>query len=563
MPTRSSCDATSDGAPNRVQAFTQVIARLNRADWCVGVVLSAIAIAAVIHSRRYAGHVIDDAFVTFRQAFNLVHGEGFTCNPGERSEGTSSPLFALLMALPIALGAEPPLAAASIGTLSFVACVVLAYSTTVNIVRDRPSRLLGIGAAAIVAASPLLAFHSQTGMDTIPYCFIVALAVRLHVKTHRQPSPISWAWLSACVALTRPEGYVVFLILWVAAILRRGFASGASGAARREFVAFTLVYGPCQLFRAIYFGTWLPNAGIAPSGTSGHFLTSVFGVAARWLLNEPANTSLGTYVNDHRLALVATVGCLLLRRSRSLILLAVALACAQIAVVSCSGGDSMQHNRLLAPCLTPLAVATAVGIRGFVFHREHRTGVGHVPSYGISLAVLAIVLRNGMQPSFESAIALADPVKAREVGRRLAAVKRHDDVLVSEQAGLLPYYWQVRTLMGMAGPLDTAAARCGSVDRPNQGETDASDVPVINPTFYAFAHASNAAELFSSSAFADKRKDYYMVQYPHKYLAAYGLGAPPIIFVRKDRPDTKQVADALGVRLVDAVTELRRIGLVH
>jgi len=47
----------------------------------------------------WVGFIRDDAFITFRYAKNLADGLGFVYNPGEHVYGTSSPGFALLMAV--------------------------------------------------------------------------------------------------------------------------------------------------------------------------------------------------------------------------------------------------------------------------------------------------------------------------------------------------------------------------------------------------------------------------------------------------------------------------------
>jgi len=42
---------------------------------------------------------IDDAFITFRYARNIVEGQGFVYNPGSQVLGTTTPLYTVLMAV--------------------------------------------------------------------------------------------------------------------------------------------------------------------------------------------------------------------------------------------------------------------------------------------------------------------------------------------------------------------------------------------------------------------------------------------------------------------------------
>jgi hypothetical protein len=61
--------------------------------------------------------LIDDAYITFRYAENLVRGHGLVFNPGERVLGTTAPLWAGLLAAARELGAEIPAAALLLGQL--------------------------------------------------------------------------------------------------------------------------------------------------------------------------------------------------------------------------------------------------------------------------------------------------------------------------------------------------------------------------------------------------------------------------------------------------------------
>src|SRR5262245_4613068 len=75
-----------------------------------GAVLLVVALAIVVifeRNVRRGWFLNDDAFITFRYARNLVDGHGLVFNPGERVEGYTEFLFALLMAGGIALGMAP------------------------------------------------------------------------------------------------------------------------------------------------------------------------------------------------------------------------------------------------------------------------------------------------------------------------------------------------------------------------------------------------------------------------------------------------------------------------
>ena len=56
-------------------------------------IVAGLAFALVPQPRT-----IDDAFITFRYARNIVEGNGSVYNPGTRTLGTTTPLYTLLMA---------------------------------------------------------------------------------------------------------------------------------------------------------------------------------------------------------------------------------------------------------------------------------------------------------------------------------------------------------------------------------------------------------------------------------------------------------------------------------
>ncbi len=66
----------------------------------------------------WQGWMYDDPFITYRYAENIARGVGFVYNPAERILSTTTPLFALLLALLARLGMDIPTAAHWIGAFS-------------------------------------------------------------------------------------------------------------------------------------------------------------------------------------------------------------------------------------------------------------------------------------------------------------------------------------------------------------------------------------------------------------------------------------------------------------
>src|SRR3954447_11331155 len=91
--------------------------------------LAALALIALGlgHLRYHAGYTLDDAYITFRYARNLVRGAGLVYNPGDYVKGYSNSLFTLLMTLPEYFGRDPVWFARAIGAAAFVGLGVIAY----------------------------------------------------------------------------------------------------------------------------------------------------------------------------------------------------------------------------------------------------------------------------------------------------------------------------------------------------------------------------------------------------------------------------------------------------
>lgn len=533
--------------------MTLLLRRFGVIAWGSRAVLVLIAVFALLHARHYAGVAIDDAFITFRHSLNLLRGYGFTCNPGERLEGTSSTLFGLIILLPLAVGVDPYRAAALLGSLAFAGCTVSAYWAVRACIPGRFSRLLGLGAASLAASSSTLAFHSQTGMETVPYCFLLACGFALHLRAvHRAHAPRAWVLLLAGAALMRPEGVAYFLLFWTAGLLKRSWA-----VSKRELALFMAVYSVWVFLRFAYFGSVMPNSIIAKGGTMAWYAAVGPGLAARELVRGPGIQLLRAYASTHGPATFLLFGTLLLRPARYAGLLAASCGVLCAGTIAWNGGDWMPHQRLLTPALVPLAVGAGLGLRGFLFHAAQRYARSHAPSLAFVGLALAVAIGTARKPLSRTHAALVDILAARELGRRLTTVTRGDDRVASELAGALPFYWGI-PLTDMFGLCDRHIARLGKAQPFGVGRIDPAYVLAAQPTVIVFDHVTRAAFYYGDPAFMRHRQDYYLLRYSSEYEASFTAGVPPVLFIRKDRPDADAVARALEAQLVDAGDELRR-----
>jgi hypothetical protein len=218
-----------------------------------GCLLGAVAVFWLFRELRH-----DDAFITFRYARNLVRGDGFAFNPGERVLGTTTPLFTLVSAaLWWVFGdAGLPTAAVAVNSLALGAQAYLLYL----LLRD-PAPWTGV----VVAALTLLgAFgsHYQLALETNTFAALVLLTV--------------WALAGRRTVVCGVALGLAFLTRYDAALLVPLVpvwwrAAGWRRPARTLLIAGAVV-APWLVFGWIYFGSPLPatlasKSGITPFST--------------------------------------------------------------------------------------------------------------------------------------------------------------------------------------------------------------------------------------------------------------------------------------------------------
>jgi arabinofuranosyltransferase len=223
----------------------------------VGLVILAL-LARLVPGER----TVDDAYITFRYARNIVEGVGFVYNPpstgsghgGERVLGTTTPLYTLLMAgVSLATGSHDfPAMALIVNALAGAFSVGMLYALG--------KRFIGHPApAAAVALLWAVAPHSVAfaigGMETDLTIALLIAAAHTHVSDH----PRALAALTALALLARPDTAILLGLLWLDATLaRRRFLW------REGLIALALL-APWLAFGALTFGNPLTASVAAKS----------------------------------------------------------------------------------------------------------------------------------------------------------------------------------------------------------------------------------------------------------------------------------------------------------
>jgi hypothetical protein len=221
------------------------------------ILIGIIAIAArIIPGPR----TVDDAFITYRYAQNLLAGHSLVYNPGQAVLGTTTPLFASLLALigSVLGGVQAPFPWISLllsAVFDAVSCWLL-----ISIGRrwDRPG--VGLASAAVWAIAPMSVSFAIGGMETSLVVMLLLSIAYAHITARHKLA----AFLAALALLTRPD-----TLLFIGPIGLLRFIAWVQGKDERPrwqetalFAAPLLAWGA---FAVLTYGSPFPNSVSAKS----------------------------------------------------------------------------------------------------------------------------------------------------------------------------------------------------------------------------------------------------------------------------------------------------------
>lgn len=224
------------------------------------IVVGLIALALV--ARLIPGpRMIDDAFITFRYARNLVHGAGLVYNAGERVLGTTTPVYALLMAALslISRSENYPILALITNALADGASTYLLYHLGRRLSN---SPLVGWTAALLWAISPMSVSFAIGGMETSVFILLMLATFTAHLERRLVTS----ALLAALSYLTRPDAALIVILIFSQLLLENvkhiSNLKARPAHLRFEvwFLIFVLVVGPWFIFATVFYGSPLPQS---------------------------------------------------------------------------------------------------------------------------------------------------------------------------------------------------------------------------------------------------------------------------------------------------------------
>jgi hypothetical protein len=308
------------------------------------VTLVLAVVFAVWAYDRWSAHrvLVDDAFISFRYADNLVRGNGLVYNVGEKVEGYTNFLWVLLAALALKLGRDPIAVTQSVGVGCYLAVVFGGVWLTASPSLGPTLRRLPAAALVCLLVTPSgFASFSGTGLETsflglvVPSMGVFGLLLRESRVSH------AVALVLPLVALlTRLDtglavaAYAVVLIASPVLRPRRHWLAECAvrlGPAAVGFGAYTV-------WKLAYYGELLPNSYYAKAAYVTRFDAGLAYVG-RFTQSYPGSLLLVS---------LAVFGLCVTRDARRRAFLQYALLALglQVAYVAKVGGDFMEYRLL-------------------------------------------------------------------------------------------------------------------------------------------------------------------------------------------------------------------------
>jgi hypothetical protein len=388
--------------------------RLDRGE--IRVLILALALASLVSILYLAADAagpgyawrsvpLDDVWIHQVYARSIAQGHPFAYNPGEQETGSTSPLWALLLAPAHLLGIPPIAYSKVLGILLTALAAFAGYRVARQIGEPRA----GVVFAAAFPLVPSFAFAAVSGTEVPLFVFLTLTAIGLALRERHRSAGIA----TGLAILARPEGFLLLGVIacaiwWTFAVDGR---RGAASASRpRRVAAFVLpalaVIAPWILYCLVATGRPLPATFYAKAHWFGPFSLAQFQRIGALLTSQPF---LGSSLGATAAVPGAVIGVLLVglgtwrcARAGKPVLVLVGLL-GWLFLYALSMGTPLGEvgppdvpgsvrnfyfARYLLPGLAPLLLVFAIGLREL----ERRVATGRETARRMGLAVVCAVL---------------------------------------------------------------------------------------------------------------------------------------------------------------------------
>jgi hypothetical protein len=347
-----------------------------------GLALAACLLWMVVAGRLLGEWQIDDAYITYRYAWNLAHGYGLIYNVGEAAvEGYTTFLWALLSSAAISLGMHPAAVTQALNIALSQCLLALTYYLGRGLARQGDGLPLAAVLLLAIDASLLVYGPKGSGMETVAFALLILIPIALLWHPPIQPDAVHSALRTphsafkvaaglalGLASLTRPEGVLVAIVLLgVLAWQQRAEGRHLWRLLLPVVLPYLAIVLPYHIWRISFYGYPFPNTFYAKTGLSPALVLR----GARYAWDFAASHWLMVLLALITLALGGWT--LLSRRKQplrgengtpmNLLGVSAVLVVVYVLYIVVAGGDHFVGWRFFVPLLAPLALLAQEGAR--------------------------------------------------------------------------------------------------------------------------------------------------------------------------------------------------------
>jgi arabinofuranosyltransferase len=381
-------------------------------------VLLITAFIAIVSGSRF--FIIDDAYISFRYAYQLAHHGMLVYNLGERVEGITNLFWTVLLAV------SNRLFSISIEQTALMLSLVFLLLACIRLWQLGPmlgtTHLAGALAAILLLTSSEFLFSATNGLEVSLYTFLLAEIIYSYCGEHLKRAYVFAGFLF----MTRPEG-LFFGLLIFGLVYYKYRSVRKIGVGLSILGSFVVLI---TLYRYFMYGSLLPNSVIAKT----------FPVSLLPGLALPIFQYVIGFVKANAYFIILAIGGVfalsrirtLNRKSNEILLFCLSGLLFSFFVMARNGGDWMGNHRLLAQYGILYAILLIVLIGDNVLSIIFAAAFVALPF--LQTVNVFVNYQPEFFPKYQE-----NSNTYSEVSRRLAPVLNKTDVISAEAIGYISY----------------------------------------------------------------------------------------------------------------------------
>lgn len=218
----------------------------------------------------------DDAFISFRYAYNLLHARELNWNPGdaEKVEGYSNFLWTILLFGGLKLGIQPEIFSLVLSLVAMLGTLCCSFLLALQVLK---SRLQALVVLLLLGTNFTFSAYGSGGLETQLQTFLLSLQCLLILRNQARPLKKRYllflSFLAGLSLMLRLDSALFMVVLYGYLIIQLLFFSGKVD--RNSWYRLALLAGPVCLLCAAwftwkyyYYGDILPNTYFVKTGGS-------------------------------------------------------------------------------------------------------------------------------------------------------------------------------------------------------------------------------------------------------------------------------------------------------